>query len=179
MAAIIYARKADDHGPLLHVRFAAPGGGWDTRPARMLTEYPDGRMRVQLVGTPHRCVVNPASVVSQAAHEAAPLQPIDPWDYPTQPSTYADELPSCKGACHQGRNACAHPAACAGIEAPRLTTRPAPPALRIDTHRIELANGSTVADAPADLPPLTTAMRWVLRIATVSVISATMLAVWR
>lgn len=61
----------------------------------------------------------------------------------TQPSVYADELPACKGACRQGRDACRHPAACAGIEAPSLRT---------DLHRVELANGQTIS-VPKHITP--------------------------
>lgn len=57
------------------------------------------------------------------------------FDAPTQPAVYASDLPACKGACRQGRDACRHPAACAGIEAPSMRT---------DTHRVELANGQTM-----------------------------------
>ncbi len=66
MAATLHALKAHDTGPLVHVRFATPDGSWEARPARLLTTYPDGRLRVQLVNTPQRCVVHPASVVNAA-----------------------------------------------------------------------------------------------------------------
>jgi hypothetical protein len=90
------------------------------------------------------------------------------WDIPTQPAIYADDLVGCKGDCHQGRNACAHPLACAGIEAPSLRT---------DLRRVELANGATVA-ASNDAPELSTGMRLVLRVAALAVVSATAMAVW-
>lgn len=66
-APAIFATKATDPGPLVHVRFSTFAGGWEARPARLLTEYPDGRLRVQMLANPQqRCVVHPASVVTTA-----------------------------------------------------------------------------------------------------------------
>ncbi len=92
------------------------------------------------------------------------------WDTPTQPDIHATDLPACKGACRQGRDACCHPLACSGVEAPALTP------MRIDLHRVELANGSTVSDPDAE-PDLSMAMRLVLRVAALAVVCATAWAV--
>jgi hypothetical protein len=70
-ATAIFAIKSADTGPLVHVRFAIPGGSWEARPARLLTTYPDGRLRVQMVNTPQRCVVHPASVVTTPVNSEA------------------------------------------------------------------------------------------------------------
>ena len=88
------------------------------------------------------------------------MNAVNLWDIPTQPTVHCDELPSCRGACRQGRDVCIHPLVCSGIEAPSMRT---------DLHRVELANGQTIT-VPKHRTP--TGERWHELGWTVSVIAA-------
>lgn len=91
----------------VNVRFATFGGEL-IRQAEPLHITPRGQLWVRMLDNGQRRLIDTSSLVMphemQAADEFAPR---------TVPAVYASELPACRGACDQGRSACAHPAVCA------------------------------------------------------------------